>query len=94
MDRPLVVAGEDLEGGFCWGIPIERATNDPLERAALVVAPAWIEHEPRALLHSVARGVPVIASEACGLAGVVGVTTVPTGDADSLASCLRTALGS
>jgi glycosyltransferase involved in cell wall biosynthesis len=87
-DARWVIAGEDLEGDFRWGVPTERAGADPLERAALVVAPAWVEHEPRALLRAVARGVPVIASAACGLRGVRGVTTVPTGDVDALGALL------
>ena len=57
-----------------------------------VVLPAWVEHQPRRLLAAVAAGVPVVASEACGLADVPGVTTVPTDDpaalAEAVARCL------
>jgi glycosyltransferase involved in cell wall biosynthesis len=49
-----------------------------------VVLPAWIEHQPRRLLQAVAAGVPVIASEACGLRGVRGVINVPCGDLAAL----------
>lgn len=88
-DRPLVVPGRDLEGGFDWGRPVERAAADPLEGAAAVVLPAWVEHSPRELLRAAARGVPVLASAACGLEGVAGVRTVPTGDERALGQAIR-----
>lgn len=85
---PLRVAGRDLEGSFDWGVSVESAGPDPFADAAVVVAPAYVEHEPRGLLHALERGVPVIASEACGLGDLAGVTTIPTGCAESLRDAL------
>jgi len=49
-----------------------------------VVLPAWVENQPRRLLKAAAAGIPVVASEQCGLAGVPGVIEVPAGDVDAL----------
>ncbi|WP_225616880.1 VanW family protein [Variovorax sp. 38R] len=65
--------------------------GDGLAGAAVVVLPAHIEHAPRALLRAVAAGVPVVASTACGLAGVPGVHEVAPGDIDALRTALQTA---
>jgi hypothetical protein len=45
-----------------------------------VALPAWTCNQPRALLSAVVAGVPVVASTACGLAGMPHVTEVPVGD--------------
>ena len=65
--------------------------GDWLAGAAVVVLPAHVEHAPRALLRAVAAGVPVVASTACGLAGVPGVHEVAPGDIDALRAALQTA---
>ncbi|MEZ4340918.1 MAG: hypothetical protein R3B82_30205 [Sandaracinaceae bacterium] len=93
LGLPLRVAGRDLEGGFDWGVPAEAAGDDPLDDAAVVVAPSWVEHEPRHLLAALGRGVPVIASAACGLGGLPGVTVVPTGDVRALTRALAARVG-
>ncbi len=86
---PLVLGGPVLEGSGFWdGIETTPASADWLDGAAAVVLPAWVEHQPRRLLQAVAAGVPVIASAACGLAGVAGVTTIRTGDVASLRQAL------
>lgn len=54
--------------------------SDWLQRASVVALPAVVEHTPRALLQAVAAGLPVLVSEACGLAEVPGVTTLPLED--------------
>ena len=74
---------EDAEfwSGFEW----EKGTGDDwLGRADLVALPAFVEHKPRRLLLAAANDIPVIASEACGVENVSGVTTIETGDADIL----------
>jgi hypothetical protein len=83
--RRLWIAGGELEGPRFWppSVTIERGVPDWAQIDA-VVLPAWVEHQPRALLEAVAAGVPVIASRACGLDGVAGVRTVATGDVDEL----------
>ena len=86
---PLQIAGPVLEGADFWnGIEVSRTGDDWLADAAAVVLPAWVEHQPRRLLQAVAAGRPVIASEACGLANVPGVTTIPVGDSTALRDAL------
>jgi hypothetical protein len=85
------VLGRELEGtGFWDGLAVSHGTQGRagLEGAAAVVLPAYVEHQPRALLAAAAAGVPVIASEACGLHGIDGITTIPTGDAEALAHAM------
>ena len=53
-------------------------------RADLVVLPAWIEHQPRGLLAAIARGIPVIATAACGLPLSPQWDCVPEGDVAAL----------
>lgn len=65
--------------------------GDALAGASVVVLPAHVEHAPRAVLRAVAAGVPVVASAACGLAGLPGVQEVAPGDVESLRAALRAA---
>ena len=60
-----------------------------LDGACVVVLPAHIEHAPRAVLRALAAGVPVVASGACGLAGLQGVREVTAGDVEGLRTALR-----
>jgi len=86
----VVLAGAELEGdGFWNGVNTQTADNADLFRDVdAVVLPAFVEHRPRRLLEAVCRGLPVIASEACGLANVDGVTSIQTGDVDALKAAL------
>jgi hypothetical protein len=79
---------------FWYGLVIEQvaADTDPLAGIAGVVLPAFVEHQPRLLLRAITRGIPVICSPACGLAGFTGVTTVPAGDSDGLKAALANML--
>jgi len=78
----------------CWhGVEtVQAGTGAGWEGIGAVALPAWVEHQPRRLLAAVAGGVPVIASEACGLAGVEGVVAVPDGDVDALTEALAAAI--
>jgi len=49
-----------------------------------VVCPAWVEFKPRRLLEAAAAGRVVIASIACGMEGVEGIVSIPTGDVAAL----------
>ena len=93
-DVELVTMGSRLEGdGFWGGVRLARPEGHWLDGASVVVLPAWVEHRPRRLLEALARGVPVIATPACGLAAGDGVTLVPLGDARALRDAiLRTIL--
>ena len=55
-----------------------------LDGCCAVVQPAVLEDQPRKLLRAVAEGLPVIATPACGVSHLPGVTTVPAGDSASL----------
>jgi hypothetical protein len=81
---PVTISGSVLEAtGFWDGVDVEQR-DFSLEGVAVVVQPAWVENQPRRLLRAVAAGVPVIASEACGLGGVDGVTVIRAGDTEGL----------
>jgi hypothetical protein len=59
-----------------------------IDEADVVVLPAYVEHQPRALLRALDAGLPVIASEACGLGELAGWTCVPPGDAPALKAAI------
>lgn len=82
----LVLGGPVLESPDFWDRPTRQGE---LGDADLVVAPAHVETAPRRLLTALARGVPVIASEACGLDPEPGLTVVPTGDALALREAIE-----
>jgi len=63
-----------------------------LSEADAVVLPAWVEHQPRALLGAIASGIPVIATPACGLGEALRWRRVEAGDVDGLRSAVREAL--
>lgn len=95
LNLKLTVCGAELEGTDFWrDIEIEHRRFDVglLKETALVVLPAHVEHKPRRLLQAISQGVPVIASEACGLGNAPGVITVPTGDMGALCDAIRTAI--
>jgi hypothetical protein len=96
LDVTLVVTGADLEGADFWkGFEIERRGPGPdlLAGASAVVLPAFVEHNPRALLRARAAGVPVIAARECGLPRMPGVSLVPAGDVSALSAALLSVLG-
>jgi hypothetical protein len=87
LDVELTVVGTQLEGEDFWeGLSVERQQNgeDWLDGASALVLPAYVEHRPRRLLEAVARGIPVIASTACGLESSAGVVNIPIGDVKAL----------
>jgi glycosyltransferase involved in cell wall biosynthesis len=75
------------ESDALWGdVAVERVASidTGLARANLVVLPAWVEHQPRSLLASIARGIPVVATAACGLPLSPQWDCVPEGDVAAL----------
>jgi hypothetical protein len=90
----LVVTGAQLEGEDFWcGVEVERRDGKNwLEGAGAVVLPAFVEYRPRRLLEAAVRGVPVIASTACGLGETRGVVAVEAGDAEALCTEIEKAL--
>lgn len=96
LGTPLLLVGErDAESPTFWqGMDVTRVPdfNQGLALASAVALPAFVEHQPRRLLQAIAAGVPVIASDACGLTPAAGVTILPAGDADKLVAALRESL--
>jgi hypothetical protein len=86
LDVELVLGGPVLESRDFWDRPTRQGE---LGDADLVVSPAHVETSPRRLLVALARSVPVIASEACGLEPEPGLTVVPTGDALALREAIE-----
>ena len=94
LDVRLLTMGPYIEAKDFWeGFDVERAGDDWLEVADAVALPAFIEHKPRRLLAAAACGIPVIASEACGVSSVEGVSIVKEGDAVGLRDAIVTRFG-
>jgi hypothetical protein len=76
--------GSELEGNDFWqGFSVHRGA-DWMQQVALVVQPSFVEGQPRALLRALVAGIPVIATEACGIPPQPLLTLVPAGDAKAL----------
>jgi hypothetical protein len=89
LGLPVRLCGPVIEETAFWeGVRTECVPAMSLDGAAVVVLPAWVEHWPRRLLAALAAGIPVIASRACGLEGVPGVTTIADLDGDTLQNAL------
>lgn len=96
LGLPVRVLGQASEGaGFWTGVDASPADRrDPFAGVACVVLPAFVEHRPRLLLQALARGLPVICSEECGLpADTPGMRVVRAGDEAGLRAALAQAVG-
>src|SRR5262249_3118509 len=76
------------DAGFWDGIRATPANGTLLTDASAVVLPAWLEDQPRRLLQAMTWGIPVVATDGCGLDGLSQVRTVKTGDAQALKDAL------
>src|SRR5690606_6116801 len=95
VEVKLIALGPFIEDAAFWeGFDVDRGAADWLERADLVVLPAFVEHRPRRLLSAAAAGIPVIASPGCGVSHISGIKPVPSGDAEGLRSAVIDMLGS
>ena len=93
MDVRILTLGPNIEANDFWdGFDVTRGGNDWLSKADLVVLPAFVEHKPRRLLLAAASGIPVIASDACGLANVESIASIPAGDVTSLRTAIKNGL--
>jgi hypothetical protein len=92
LDAELWVGGGAVEGPGFWSRSGVTVRAGPIADPDVVALPAFVEHQPRALLAAVARGVPVIATAACGLDGLPGVQSVPAGDPAALRAALAATL--
>jgi hypothetical protein len=94
LDLRLKLLGDELEGENFWeGVKVSRAQLNVFSDVGLVVLPAYVEHNPRLLLKAIAHRIPVIASTACGLEQVAGVTSIPTGDISQLKQAIQSLAG-
>ncbi len=94
LNLTVRVLGRELEGdnfwqSADWSVEIDRAFTDPFANVLAVVLPAHVENHPKLLLKAIAIGIPVIATEACGLHELAGVTIVKTGDVEGLKQTLK-----
>jgi hypothetical protein len=93
LDLPVLLGGPVLEGdGFWHGVRAGPANGTLLVHAGVVVLPAWLEDQPRRVLQAVASGIPTIATHACGLDDVSGVTTVSIRDVPALCKAIALAM--
>ncbi|MBV8299592.1 MAG: VanW family protein [Candidatus Eremiobacteraeota bacterium] len=94
LDLHVILTGPDLEApGFWNGVSVERTSfSDGLGRARAVVLPAFVEHQPRRLLLASRLGMPVVASEACGIDACGNLVTVAAGDVVALGAAIGRSL--
>jgi hypothetical protein len=95
LNLTVRVLGRELEGDNFWqndrcSVTIDQTFTDPFANLLAVVLPAHVENHPKILLRSIALGIPVIATEACGLHGLPGVAIVKTGDLEALMDVVKT----
>jgi hypothetical protein len=89
LDIELICGGSDLEGAGFWG-PLKNCRGlAPGVGISAVVQPAFLEDQPRALLRAISSEIPVIASEACGLAAFPGIEIVGLGDTKALRNAVE-----
>jgi hypothetical protein len=85
LDFEITVLGANLEGPDFWnGLKAAKPEQHWSEDAAMVVQPAMLEDKPRILLEAISLGLPVIATEACGLSCFSEVINVASGNEEEL----------
>jgi hypothetical protein len=89
--RFLGAADEGIADPFV-GLDCCRGKASDLASASALVLPAWIEHQPRLALLALASGVPVIATEDCGLPPHKMLHVLAAPDAAALAAVIRSVL--
>jgi VanW like protein len=92
-NRDLMILAGNLEQADFWqGVQVAPLAQNWLENAALVVQPALLEDNPRALLRALAAGIPVICTRNCGLGDLPNVTTVEFGNVEQLRRAISSTL--
>lgn len=90
LDVKLITLGAELEGADFWkDFETEKSAGNWLEKADLVVLPAFVEHKPRRLLQAAANKIPVIASKNCGLKNIENITIVENGEIEDLRTAIK-----
>jgi hypothetical protein len=91
LRHPLLVVSSAAEEsrGFWNDLRLVHTPGDWLERAAVVVQPAFIENNPRPLLRALAAGIRVIATSECGLPPHPNLTLVTPGKVAELTNAIQ-----
>ena len=84
--RVLILGSPPDDAGAWEGVDWATVgySSNWLAQSDVVVLPAYVEHQPRALLQALAAGLPVVASAACGLGAGYAVEEVVPGDKKAL----------
>lgn len=89
LDLKIIGLGAQLEAADFWSaFDYEKGADDWLEKADLVVLPAFVEHKPRRILQAVANRIPVIASVNCGLENIESIKSIEAGNAEILRAAI------
>jgi vancomycin resistance protein VanW len=89
LDMTLLIERPGEERPDFWGNLDVSLADGAAEQLAGVVLPAIVEHRPATLLRALAAGLPVIATEACGLPPQPGLVLVEPCDPVSLREAIR-----
>lgn len=94
LDAELRILGRANEGAAdpFAGLSYLPGSAADLAEASAVVLPAWIEHQPRLALLALASGIPVVASEACGLPEHPLLHVLSSPDAAAMRTVLKAVL--
>ncbi len=92
LDITLLIERPGEERPGFWGDLDVRPMQSQPEELAGVILPAIVEHRPATLLRALATGLPVIATEACGLPPQPGLTLIPPCDPEALRKAIAAAL--
>lgn len=84
LQLDLVIAGGAIEkDGFWEDVQVEKFNGD-FDNIAVVLYPAYVEHQPRQLLKAISKGIPVITTTACGIDSSDTVTVLEIGNLEQL----------
>jgi len=92
LDIALLIERPGEERPGFWGDRDVRLLQGVPSELAGVILPAIVEHRPATLLRALAAGLPVIATEACGLPPQPGLTLIEPCDAAGLREAIRSLL--
>jgi hypothetical protein len=90
-EHELLVLGRAREAGPRDPLTAVRwkpTSLDQLNDCDALILPAWVEHQPRIALRALALGIPVIATESCGLPDHPLLKTITVPDPDAILTAL------
>jgi vancomycin resistance protein VanW len=92
LDVALLIERPGEERPGFWGDRDVRLAHGLPNQLAGVILPAIVEHRPTTLLRALAAGLPVIATQACGLPPQPGLTLIEPCDPGALRETMRSLL--